>query len=185
MPVNHNISNIKLENTFVLPNYTERSNFRNFAGRPTGMDRRGGNRSFMIQIDNEEDALRMREDGWNVKTYISRATEDNPDPAPRYQLTVKVRFDNDKYATHVNMVAPNGVVTELNEDTVGMLDNARISSADLLIHPYIYPPRDGKPEGVSAYLVWGYFNIEQDEDPFAEKYGRVARDAENEEEVPF
>ena len=63
----------------------------------------------------------------------------------------------------------------LNEETVGSLDYAEISSVDIVIRPYEYDVRG--EQGVAAYVKTMYVNIVEDE--FADKYDF------GEEEVPF
>lgn len=60
---------------------------------------------------------------------------------------------------------------KLDEETVGQLDWTRIKNADMIIRPYNYPARSGRPAGVSAYLKCLYVTVAEDD--LATKYADI------------
>lgn len=138
-----------IENTRII--------FRNFSGKE-GKFNRSGDRNFSVIIS-YDDAAPLEAEGWNVKWLKPRDEEERPTP----YIPVAVRYD---FAPpKIYMVTDKGKVL-LDEDTVGELDYADISSVDLTLSPYRWQV-SGK-EGVKAYLKTMYVNIEQD--PYADKY---------------
>ena len=141
--------------------------FRTFAGEPDRFNQQGGDRYFHFEIEDAETAEKLKEDGWNVKTWASRDEE----LEPTYYLKVKVG----RYVQFARMVSGNNIVDLIDDrapegvdpqEGLGILDKADIQRADLVITPRRW---DG---GITAYLKSAWFVIE--EDPFAHKYGAGA-----------
>lgn len=153
------LDNISIENAQIR--------FRNFSGRGDKFNREG-DRNFVVIIDDPEMAEKLIEDGWNIRT---REFEDGN---VEYRLHVKVKFGD--YPPSIYMITGKNR-TPLNEESVGVLDQADLHSCDLIIRPYSWEV-NGK-SGVSAYLKTGYFVLEVDE--FASKYA----EEEYPSEVPF
>ena len=150
--------------------------FRNFAGEPDKFNPQGGARYFHFEIEDEEVAMKLKEDGWNVKTWASR----DEDVEPTYYLKVKVG----RYVQFARMVSGKNIVDLIDErapegmdpqEGLGVLDKADIQKADLVITPRRWD------DGITAYLKSGWFVIE--EDPFAYKY--AMEEFPGEEECPF
>ena len=136
--------------------------YHNFAGKETDFNREG-DRNFNPIIDDEETALAMQNDGWNVKFRAPR----DPQDAGIYHIKVNVNYKNGR-GPRIYQHTSNGVV-ELTEMTVGQLDQAEIISCDMLINPYHWE-RNGQ-SGISAYL--DTLHVVLREDPFAHKYANL------------
>lgn len=167
----------------VFPNgYLEINDARiiwpNFSGAGDRFNREG-DRNFHIVIQDQEicDALLNDKskygDSWNVKIKPPREEGDTP----FMHMAVKVKFNG--RGPNVYLVSGNKQVP-LNEDTISMLDDIDIISADMDIRPY-----DGEmPNGStfrSAYL--SAMRVYQRVDRFAadNDYGRDDED----EHLPF
>jgi len=141
--------------------------FRNFSGEQRKFNA-AGDRNFVIFLDSDN-AERLRAAGWNVKYLEGNDEYDDPTP----MLKVKVNF-NSKYPPKIVLVTRKNKV-QLDESSVGLLDAAEISNADMVLHPYEWK-NDGGAAGVSAYLKTMYVTIEEDE--FASKYGEDSEAAD-------
>ena len=116
--------------------------FRNFSGE-AGKYNREGDRNFAVIIPDQEIADEMIDRGWNVK--IKEPREEGEDPF--MYLTIKVKFNGN--GPHVYVQSGRNM-NQLDEESVGMIDDIDISSVDLDIRPYSWSV-NGK-EGVTAYL---------------------------------
>ena len=134
--------------------------FRNFSGRGDKYNREG-DRNFALVIEDEETANALRAEGWNVK--IKPPREEGEDP--RMHLLVKIKF-NDRGP---NVYLKSGDrVTQLDEESIGCLDNIDILAVDMDIRPYDWELADGKC-GRTAYLQ--SMHVTQKVDRFAARYG--------------
>ena len=116
--------------------------FRNFSGE-AGKYNREGDRNFAVIIPDQEIADEMIDRGWNVK--IKEPREEGEDPF--MYLTVIVKFNGN--GPHVYVQSGRNM-NQLDEESVGMIDDIDISSVDLDIRPYEWEV-NGKT-GVTAYL---------------------------------
>ena len=102
--------------------------YRNFSGNKTEYNK-AGERKFSVflpqDVADELEAL-----GWYIKHKSPYREGDDP----QNQLDVAVAFE--PYPPTVILIAHDGTRTYLNEDTVGLLDNTDIETADLEIRPY-------------------------------------------------
>lgn len=139
--------------------------FRNFRGEGS-MYNNEGDRNFSIIIPDEEIAEALRNDknefgiGWNVKIRAPREEGESP----FMHLKVNVKY-TDRSAPRVYLISGKSRV-ELNEDTIGMLDDIDIKSVDLDIRPYDGEGRFGAFR--SAYLQAIY--VTQEVDRFAARF---------------
>lgn len=124
---------------------------KNFAGKPTKVNRRGGDRSFVWVIPTEELATELTERGWNVKVMPPREEGDEP----FMFLPIKIKFN--ARGPHMFTTA-FGRVTRLDEQDCDLIDDMSILYVDMDIRPYDWNV-NGK-EGRSAYLV--DINVVQD-----------------------
>ena len=150
------MENLEIENA--------RIGFRNFAGEARQYNN-AGRRNFSVFLP-VDDAQKLLSDGWNVKFLKPRDEEDDP----QAHIPVEVSFRN--FPPKILMITKSGrrkKTTELNEDSVNVLDWAEIESVDVILRPYEWAV-NGK-EGVKAYLKTMYITIVEDQ--FAAKYEDV------------
>ena len=139
--------------------------WRNFAGKPTQFTREG-ERYFTLVIPNSEICEALMNDvnrygvPWNVKIKEPRT----PDEEPFMTLKVKVKFTD--FGPRVYLKSGDNPPRELNEETIGILDNVDIMSCDLDIRPYD-DEANGKPFR-AAYLQ--SIHVVQNVDRFAARY---------------
>lgn len=151
------IKNISLEGCRLI--------FRNFSGKE-GKFNSEGQRNFGVILPDEL-ALKLANDGWNVKYLQSRDEEEGPTP----WIKVKVSYGN--IVPNIYLVTKRNK-TLLDEETVKSLDYAEIENVDIIIRPYCWNI-NGKT-GITAYVKNMYVTVVEDE--FAAKY-------DFEEEIPF
>lgn len=131
--------------------------FRNFSGKE-GQYNREGDRNFAVLLGDDV-ANQMAQDGWNAKWLKPRENaEDEEEETPQAYLQVSVNFKG--RPPRIVMITSRGR-TNLDEDTIQMLDWADIINVDLIIRPYEWEV-SGKT-GTKAYLQSIYATIEEDE----------------------
>ena len=145
--------------------------FKNFEGRGDKFNREG-DRNFSLLIEDENTANALVKEGWNVK--IKPGREEGDDPFMR--LPVKVKFTD--YGPNVYLVTGNRR-NELDEESIGCLDNIEIESVDMDIRPYDWEV-NGRT-GRTAYLQ--SMEVVQRIDRFAARYSE--NDADGESKLPF
>lgn len=131
--------------------------FRNFSGKP-GEYNLQGFRNFCVLLD-EELAVRLQTDGWNVKRLKPKSDDDYPEPYLSVTVSFKIK------QPRVVLIATNGK-SILTEETVGLIDFADITYVDLVIEPSEWNV-NGK-SGIKAYLSSIYVTVQEDE--FEKKY---------------
>lgn len=137
-----------------------RIGFRNFSGKE-GKFNPAGNKNFCVFIDADL-AHVLEEDGWNVRWLDPR----DEDEAKQPYLQVAVSYEN--IPPKIIIISSKGK-TELDNESVSILDWAEIKEIDLIIRPYNWTV-NGK-SGVKAYIKSMYVTIVEDE--FEKKYYEV------------
>ena len=137
-----------------------RIGFRNFAGKE-GQYNIAGKRNFCVFLETDL-ALRLEEDGWNVRWLKPRDEEDDP----QAYLQVEVGFK--KFPPKMVLISSKGQ-TLLDETSVNILDWSENKLVDLVIRPSNWDVNGKK--GVKAYLDSIYVTIVEDE--FEKKYRNI------------
>ena len=158
---NQAVGNISVENARII--------FRNFAGKESKFNAKG-KRNFCLILDNE-DAEKLADIGWNIKYLNPR----DPEDPPQAYLQVAVAYEN--FPPKIWLIS-GGKKTELNEDTVSVLDYAEIENVDIIVRPYTWEV-NGKG-GIKAYVKNMYVTIVENE--FEKKYRNLDED---DEDTPF
>lgn len=95
----------------------------NFSGDPDRSNYKSTTREGFIMIPDQELALRMRADGFNIKE--TRPQEEETDFTPDYYVAIKLNFHK-AYDTmpdvKVILITPEGINVELDEDSVREID---------------------------------------------------------------
>ena len=144
--------------------------YRNFSGEASKFNREG-DRNFAVVIDNPDLADTLVQRGWNVKIKPPREEGDSP----FMYLPVKVKFPprREEFGKRVEdgrgpkiYLKSGENVNELDEDSIGCLDNIDILGVDLDVRPYDWEV-NGKT-GRTAYLQ--SIHVTQRIDRFAARY---------------
>jgi hypothetical protein len=125
--------------------------FRNFSGEE-GQYNVAGDRNFAVILD-QEIAERLAADGWAVRSLKPREEGDEETP----YISIKVNFKN--RPPRIVMLTSTSR-TQLDQDSVGVLDWADIESADLIARAYNWEV--GGKSGIKAYLQTLFVTIAED-----------------------
>lgn len=127
--------------------------FRNFAGKE-GQYNREGDRNFAVILPFDM-AEQMVKDGWNVRYLAARDDAEGEEDTPYVQVSV-----NFKNRPPRVVLLTSTTRTQLDEDSVEVLDWADIKEADLIARGYDWNV-NGKT-GTKAYLQSLFVTIEED-----------------------
>jgi hypothetical protein len=125
--------------------------FRNFAGKE-GQYNREGDRNFAVVLP-ADIAKEMLADGWNVRVLAGR--EEGEEDTP--YISVAVNFNNRPPRV---VLLTSTTRTQLNEDSVEILDWADIKYVDLIARGYDWSVNN--KTGTKAYLQSLFVTIEED-----------------------
>lgn len=134
--------------------------FKNFSGRGDKFNREG-DRNFYIRINDPETADALIDAGWNVNI---KKPGDGDDVEAYMKLKVKIKFNHRGPSIYLES---GSRVNQLDEDTVGCLDQIDILTVDLVIRPYDWETPAGL-SGRTAYLQ--SMAVVQELDHYAERY---------------
>ncbi len=138
--------------------------FKNFEGRGDKFNREG-DRNFSLLIEDPNTAEALQREGWNVKIKDGRDEDDGP----FMRLPVKVKFTD--YGPNVYLIS-GGKRVELDEESIGCLDNIDIESVDMDLRPYDWDV-NGRT-GRTAYLQ--SMQVVQRIDRFAARYANMTEE---------
>lgn len=139
------LDNIVFENARIM--------FRNFAGREAQFNS-AGDRNFCLFLDPKK-AESMREEGWNVKELKARDEGDEP------QAYIQVKVEYDKGRPPRIVLITSKARTEMDAESVLMLDYADIKNIDVVLSPYEWEVNGNK--GIKAYLKTAFITLNEDE----------------------
>lgn len=128
--------------------------YRNFAGAAKTFNAKGL-RNFNVIIPNDI-ANVLLSDGWNIKYDEPKEEGD----VARARLKVAVRFDN--FPPKIWLITDKGK-TMLDEETVGLLDDAEIKSVDLKITASTGIRTDNNEPYVKAYLAKMFVRLSEND----------------------
>lgn len=116
--------------------------YRNFSGVGSKFNREG-DRNFAVVIPDEDLAMRLKDEGWNIKIKDPRDEGDSP----FMYLPVKIKFNDRGPIFHLR-TGKNQI--KLDEESISCLDRIDILCVDLDIRPFDWDV-NGKT-GRTAYL---------------------------------
>lgn len=137
--------------------------FKNFEGRGDKFNREG-DRNFSLRINDPETADALIEQGWNVRVKPAR----DDDEGDFMRLPIKIKFSD--YGPKVYLWTGERR-NELDEESIGMLDQIEIESVNMDIRPYDWEV-NGRT-GRTAYLQT--IEVTQKIDRFAARYAKMTR----------
>lgn len=138
--------------------------FKNFEGRGDKFNREG-DRNFSLLIEDPDTADALIKEGWNVRIKPGRDEEEGP----FMRLPVKVKFTD--YGPRVYLKTGDRM-NELDEESIGCLDQIDIESVDMDIRPFDWEV-NGRT-GRTAYLQ--SLHVVQRIDRFAARYANMGED---------
>jgi hypothetical protein len=125
---------------------------RNFEGRPTKYNPKGGIRSFSSLLDPDL-AATLSEDGWSVKHFKIREEEDIAQAHLPITVGYKIR------PPAVFLITSRGR-EHVTEDNIDVLDWVDIAMVDLIVQSSFWSVNG--EEGFKAYLKSMYVTINED-----------------------
>ena len=139
----------------------------NFSGDPErdayGSDARKGN----LIIPTEEQAMELRNAGFNVKQTKPREG-DEENYIPRYYVSVKANYDSE-WPPKIYLVSGKANPVLLDETSVGIIDKVYVTNVNAVLNVYT----NTKTHQCSLYIKTMYVEQDIESDPFAARYTRV------------
>lgn len=136
----------------------------NFSGDPARDYFGAETRKATIIIPDEEKALNMLDQGFNVKRTKPKPGEEE-DFEPKYYVDVKVNYDSN-WPPKIYLVSGDAEPLLLDEKSVSMLDKCYVLNVNAVLNPSVNL-RTGK---ASLYVRTMYVEQDVEEDPFANRY---------------
>lgn len=132
----------------------------NFSGDPDRDKFHSSARKASIIIPDENMALAMIEEGFNVKTTRPREGEED-DFTPKYFISISVNYDTE-WPPKIYLVT-DGEANLLSEDTVGTIDKIYVKNVNVILNKF-QNKTTGKP---SLYVRTMYVEQDIEDDPYA------------------
>lgn len=136
------MNNLIIENAEVI--------FANFSGKE-GKYNREGNRCFSVMVPDTELAMRLKDDGWNIKERL-----ENGEPTGKYYIN-GVNINYDYYIKPIIVYVSNGNEITLTEELLdgkiaAELDGRGAERFDISIRPKPWKRGDGTIGGIKGYV---------------------------------
>ena len=136
----------------------------NFSGDPNKDKYKSTTRRGNLIIPNAQQALEMADAGYNIKQTNPREGEEEGF-VPTYFTPIIIGYANPRRQPRVYLVT-NGTPTELDEETVGMIDDVYVENVNATLNPRYNPDRDSW----TLYVAQLYVEQTVEEDPWADRY---------------
>ena len=137
--------------------------FRNFEGRETEYNRKG-DRNFVIFLDSPL-AQQLEADGAPVSWKPDKYNEGEMRAQMKVHVKYRDRKGNQLIPPKVVLVTRKGQ-SQLDEDTIGMLDSADIEKCDIILNQYANGASMGPENSVALKTMY----VTLSEDEFADEY---------------
>lgn len=137
--------------------------FKNFSGHGDKFNREG-DRNFALRLNDPETADALIDRGWNV-----RIKDNGDEEGPFMRLPIKIKFSD--YGPKIYLWTGDRR-NELDEESIGCLDNIDIESVNMDVRPYDWEVNGRK--GRTAYLQT--IEVFQRVDRFAARYAAMTKD---------
>lgn len=148
----------------------------NFSGDPDRDNFGSDARKFNIIIPNENQAMQMIKQGFNVKQ--TKPKPNDEDFIPTYYVSVNINYDTN-WPPKIYLVSGNAEPVLLDEESVGAIDACYVLNVNATLNPY-YNQRTGKS---SLYVRTMYVEQDIEEDPWASRYAR--RNELEDDDLPY
>lgn len=163
--------NIKIHDAVII--------FKNFEGRPTKFNSKGGSRSFNLVLPNDLKDI-LVDYGWNIRRHPAR-TEDGEDMFST-EIMVNYRCTYPPQVELLTCYDGKKRRRKLSEESIGVLDKVEIETCDVIIHPHA---RIDQASGELKYK--GYLNNMQAKQyeeirPFGDRFSDYRYDDEPEDD---
>lgn len=147
--------------------------WRNFSGIDSQTGRPDAKRTFTLCL-NEEWAVRLKQQGWNVRSKADASDEDDilyttdivvnmGSMYPPKIIVLEKKTGTDGYTNEF-------IQTRYNEDRIGELDKMAFGNVDVVIHPYEHGRRTPTGSTIKGYLKTLYITKRESHDYLADKY---------------
>lgn len=136
----------------------------NFSGDPERDSFGSSARKANIMIPDEQQALELRDEGFNIKQTKPREGEEE-DFIPKYFVSISLNYDSE-WPPKVYLVTGKNMPVLLDEESIGILDKIYVTNVDVVLNPY-HNQRTGRN---SLYVKTMYVEQDVEDDPFAAKY---------------
>ena len=136
----------------------------NFSGDPERDSFGSTARKANIIIPDEELALSLRDEGFNVKQTKPRDGEEE-DYIPKYFVSISLNYDSE-WPPKVYLVTGKNMPVLLDEESIGILDKIYVLNVDVVLNPY----HNARTNRNSLYVKTMYDEQSVEDDPFAGKY---------------
>ena len=153
-----------IEKRLIMLEDTEFIYTTNFSGDPERDRFRSDVRKVNIVIPTEEQAMKMIDEGYNVR-HTNPPEGEEEGFRPTYFVSVTLNYDT-KWPPKVYLVCGDAEPRELDEESVGILDDCNIKNVNAVLNPY----NNARTGRKSLYVRTMYVEQDISDDPFRGRY---------------